>query len=234
MSAETALLPVARPRPKWLPGIGLLALVLAVLIGVVALAATRSGGGHELAGDPAVPLGAGSPGSPAGGPSGSPSGGPAVSPAVSAAASPVASSGPPATPSAARPSSPVTRPPAASSAAPTPAGRSPSPAGAGGAALTVAFRQSDRWNDGYQATFTITNRGRSPVSGWTVTVTFSGPGDIQWWDADGKAGTSHQMIFTAKPYNSTVPAGGSVTFGLVVRGSPAPTPTACAVNGRPC
>jgi len=73
-----------------------------------------------------------------------------------------------------------------------------------------------------------------PVSGWTVAVTFSGSGDFQWWDTDATTGTNRQLTFKNKSYNSTVPAGGSVTFGLLVRGSPPPTPTACTVNGHPC
>jgi hypothetical protein len=112
----------------------------------------------------------------------------------------------------------------------------PSPTGTGAtvAGLTVASHTWDSWNDGYQASYTITNHGTASVSGWTVAVTFSGPGDFQWWDADAKTGTNRQMIFTAKPYNSTVPAGGSVSFGLIVRGSPPPTPMACTVNGHSC
>jgi len=232
MSAETTLLPVARPRPPWLAGVGVF-LVLALLIGGAVLVASRSGGGRVATNDPAGPLAAGSrsadpPGSPSGAsPSdaslGSPSGVPAASSAASGA------------PSGARPS--PAPPPSASvkgGTAPTTPGRSPSPTRTGAAGLTVGFRQSDSWIDGYQAWYTITNHGAVPVSGWTVTVTFSGAGQVQWWDADAKTGTNHQMIFTPKSYNATVPAGGSVTFGLIVRGSPPPTPTACTVNGHPC
>jgi len=59
MSAETTLLPVARPRPLWLAGLGAL-LVLAVLIGGVILVVSRSGGGRVVADDPGGPLAAGS------------------------------------------------------------------------------------------------------------------------------------------------------------------------------
>jgi hypothetical protein len=222
MSAETTLLPVARPRPPWLAGLGVF-LVLALLIGGAVLVASRSGGGRVATSDPAGPLAAGSrsadpPGSPSGALE-SPSGVPAAS-AASSGAQP----------------SPAPRPSASvnGGTAPTTPGRSPSPTRTGAAGLTVAFRQSDSWNDGYQASYTITNHSTVPVSGWTVAVTFSGAGQFQWWDADAKTGTNHQMIFTPKSYNSTVPAGGSVTFGLIVRGSPPPTPTACTVNGHPC
>jgi len=209
MSAETTLLPVARPRPLWLAGLGAL-LVLAVLIGGVILVVSRSGGGRVVADDPGGPLAAGSrsadpPGSP-----GSPSG---TLPESPPGASPRARL------------SPTSRPSAAGSAQ-------------GGAApvagLSVVFARTDSWPDGYQARYTITNHGTVPVSGWTVAVTFSGSGDFQWWDTDATTGTNRQLTFTNKPYNSTVPAGGSVTFGLLVRGSPPPTPTACTVNDHPC
>ena len=213
VNAETTLLPVARPRPLWLAGLGAL-LVLAVLIGGVMLVVSRSGGGRVVADDPGVPLAAGSrsadsPGSVA---------------ASSAAPAPVPSSTAPVASPRAR-QSPTPRP---SAAAPAQGGTAPVPG------LSVVFAQTDSWNDGYQARYTITNHGTVPVSGWTVAVTFSGSGDFQWWDTDATTGTNRQLTFKNKSYNSTVPAGGSVTFGLLVRGSPPPTPTACTVNGHPC
>jgi hypothetical protein len=216
MSAETTLLPVARLRPLWLAGLGAL-LVLAVLIGGVILAVSRSGGGRVVADDPGGPLAAGSrsadpPGSP-----GSSSGALPESPPGSAVASSAAS------PRAKQ--SPTPRPSATASAQ---GGTAPV------AGLSVAFAQTDSWPDGYQARYTITNRGTVPVSGWTVAVTFSGSGDFQWWDTDATTGTNRQLTFKNMSYNSTVPAGGSVTFGLLVRGSPPPTPTACTVNGHAC
>jgi Cellulose binding domain len=100
--------------------------------------------------------------------------------------------------------------------------------------LTAAFRQIQSWNGGYQAEYTITNRGTAAVTGWTVVVTFSGGVNPNYWDADAVTGTDNRITFTAKSYNATVPAGGSVTFGMVVSGSPPATPVACTVNGRAC
>jgi hypothetical protein len=116
-----------------------------------------------------------------------------------------------------------------SRASASPARPAPSPAG-----LTAAFRQTQSWNGGYQAEYTISNRGTAAVTGWTVVVTFSGAADPNYWDADAVTGTGNRITFTAKSYNATVPAGGSVTFGMVVSGSPPATPVACTVNGRPC
>jgi cytoskeletal protein RodZ len=226
MDAETTLLPVARPRPPWLAGVAVL-LVLALLIGGAALLASRSGRGRDLADASGGPLAAGSrsagsSGSASDGSPGSPPGAAASlgAPATSAVASTVRATSSGAASSGGRPS-------------PTTPVRSASPTGTG-AGLTVAFGKSDSWRDGYQALYTITNRGTAAVQGWTVAVTFSGSGGFQVWDADAKTGTNHQIIFTAKSYNSTVPAGGSVAFGLIVTGSPPPNPTACTVNGRAC
>jgi hypothetical protein len=72
------------------------------------------------------------------------------------------------------------------------------------------------------------------VHGWTVVVTFSGSGSISVWNANPDTGSNHRVTFRPESYNSTVPANGSVTFGLNVTGSPAPTPTACTVNGQHC
>lgn len=216
MSAETTLLPVARPRPVWLAGLGAL-LVLAVLVGGVVLVVSRSGGGRVVADDPGGPVAAGSR-------SADPPGSPVPPSGSASSAAPAASSAAPAASPRAK-QSPTPRPFAT---VPARGGTAPVPG------LSVAFAQTDSWADGYQARYTITNHGTVPVSGWTVAVTFSGSGDFQWWDTDATTGTNHRMTFTNKSYNSTVPAGGSVTFGLLVRGSPPPTPTACTVNGHPC
>lgn len=107
----------------------------------------------------------------------------------------------------------------------------PAPAPAG---LTAAFTQKQFWDGGYEAQYTVTNRGTAAVTGWTVVVTFSGTVTFTYWDTDAVTGTNNRISFTAKSYNATVPAGGSASFGLVVRGSPPATPLACTVNGRAC
>jgi hypothetical protein len=120
-------------------------------------------------------------------------------------------------------SRPVTRPP-------TTAGTPTS----GSATLTARFEMTNSRYGGYQAQYTITNRSSAAVHGWMVVVTFSGSGNISVWNANPDTGSNHRVTFRAESYNSTVPANGSVTFGLNVTGSPAPTPTACTVNGQHC
>ncbi len=196
---------LARPR---LVAAGL-GVVLAVLLGLAVWAVNRADSGRDTR--------AGGSGGGAYAPSTTGTGSPSPSPAVAGSASPAGVAS--ATPSPRRPS---TSPSPARSASAAPAG------------LTAAFRQTQSWTGGYQAQYTITNKGTAAVTGWTLVVTFSGAADPNYWDADAVTGTGNRITFTAKSYNATVPAGGSVTFGMVVSGSPPATPVACTVNGRAC
>jgi hypothetical protein len=204
---------VARPALLRRPAaLGAVLAVAAVLVAGAGWLASRPGGGPALA-DPA----AGSTGSPA------------ALPSIDLGPSAATGSGG-GSPSGAATTRPPSPSPSRRAGSPSPS-RSPA---APGAVLTAAFHRVDTWSDGYQAAYTITNHGTVPVSGWTVMVTFSGSGSVHAWDADATNGTNHQVTFAAKSYNRTVPAGGSVTFGMVVTGSPPPGPVACTVNGRPC
>jgi hypothetical protein len=214
-SSDTTLFRVARPALLRRPAaLGAVLAVVAVLMAGAGWLASRPGGGPALA-----ERAAGSTGSPAAFPSidldqsatGDSGGGSPSGAATTRSPSPSRRAGSPS----------PSRSPSRSPAAP-------------GAVLTAAFHRVDTWGDGYQAAYTITNHGTVPVSGWTVVVTFSGSGSVRAWDADATNGTNHQVTFAAKSYNRTVPAGGSVTFGMVVTGSPPPDPVACTVNGRPC
>ncbi len=122
--------------------------------------------------------------------------------------------------------------PATTTARP-PASRTPSPSPPSkGLRVTLT---SNSWSGSYQGQYTISNPGTRPVDGWTLVVTFSGPGTIvQVWNAQAAAGSNHRVTFTPAPYNGTVPAGGSVSFGFTVTGNPVPTPKACTINGNPC
>ena len=149
-----------------------------------------------------------------------PSPGPSVTPGSGTVASnPVAAI----TPAAGR--SP-TRAPVQSPTHPGPTG-TPAP-------LTARFEKANTWSSGYQATYAISNPGPVAVKGWRVVVTFSGSGSISVWNASPDPGANHSVAFTAMSYNATVPAGGSVSFGFTMTGSPAPTPTNCVINGSHC
>jgi hypothetical protein len=117
---------------------------------------------------------------------------------------------------------------------PTRAPTTQAPTTAATARLTAQFKQTGSWPGGYQAQYTITNRGTAAIKSWSVVVTFSRTGSISVWQANASTASNHRVTFTNESYNGTVPPGGSITFGMNVTGSPAPTPTACTVNGASC
>ena len=197
--------------------------VLTTFLALVLWVVNRPDGGRDALADGT----GGGAGTSSTGPSPSDAGSPTLSPSVGLP-SPVATTGSRSPTRAAAPT-PSPRRPSPSPARPATRSATPGPAG-----LTAAFRQRQTWKSGYEAEYTITNRGTAAVTGWTVAVTFSGTVNLTYWDADAVTGTNNRITFTAKPYDATVPAGGSVSFGLVVSGSPPATPVACTVNGRPC
>lgn len=94
---------------------------------------------------------------------------------------------------------------------------------------------------GYNATLTLKNTGRAPVSGWVLTFRFKGQERL----ADGWSGTftekGGRVRVTGASYNETLPPGGSTKlgyqaqFGPVGPGGPGPFgPTGFALDGVPC
>ncbi|MCO1574529.1 cellulase family glycosylhydrolase [Crossiella sp. SN42] len=105
---------------------------------------------------------------------------------------------------------------------------------AGAFACRVDYTTSD-WGNGFGATVTIANLGSSAVDGWTLTYTYAGNQSLQhgWngtWSQSGK-----KVTVTGTSWNSTIPAGGSVSAGanFSYSGSNA-KPTDFAVNGAAC
>jgi hypothetical protein len=104
------------------------------------------------------------------------------------------------------------------------------PSGAG--TLTATFAKDSDWGSGYQGTFTIRNRGGKAATGWRVEFSLpAGSVITSAWDAN-VTGTAGRISATNRGYNATIAAGGSTSFGLVVKGSG--SPTGCTVNGAPC
>ncbi|MGW3244821.1 cellulose binding domain-containing protein [Streptomyces sp. NPDC001070] len=98
---------------------------------------------------------------------------------------------------------------------------------------TIAYDVVDQWYDGFQATVTLTTR--ADIGDWTVGWRYSdGRRVTQMWDADfSQRGGS--VTARAKEYNRSVPAGGSVSFGLVgTRPGTASAPTGFTLNGASC
>ncbi|GGT19585.1 cellulose binding domain-containing protein [Streptomyces griseoviridis] len=90
-----------------------------------------------------------------------------------------------------------------------------------------------QWPAGFQATVTVATA--RPLDTWRVTWSFpDGQRVGRMWDATLFQSGPH-VTATAAPYNATVPAGGTLTFGFLAswegrNGGP----EGVALNGRPC
>jgi cellulase/cellobiase CelA1 len=127
----------------------------------------------------------------------------------------------PGTPPSSRPPSsapPSSRPP--SSAPPSSA---PPSTPSGGCQASYALASA--WPGGFQASVTVTNRGTSTLNGWTVRLTLpSGQTISSLWNGVNTA-TSGAITVKNAPYNATIAAGASTTFGYVGTGDGSLTPT---------
>ncbi|MEU0560445.1 cellulose binding domain-containing protein [Dactylosporangium sp. NPDC006015] len=167
------------------------------------------------AGDgPSVPGGQ-TPTGPGGVPSGSPAGAsPGAAPAVtkSPKASPGGASG--------QPSPPVAGPPTGTDAA---------------NACTVRYSKRNEWNPGFVADVVLTNTGTRTIDGWSLRFQFSsGQQLISYWGAIATQ-TGPAVVVEDGGVKPTVPAGGTVTFGLQGTWQGAnPAPTVFTLNGVRC
>jgi hypothetical protein len=103
------------------------------------------------------------------------------------------------------------------------------------ATCVVRFAVKDRWNDGFTAEVTITNKGSGTLSPWTLGWTFTaGQRVTHGWD--GKySQRGDQVTVTAESWNTTLAPGASVTTGFngaLDRGNPAPG--GFTLNGSRC
>jgi Cip1-like, core domain/Cellulose binding domain len=111
------------------------------------------------------------------------------------------------------------------------AGAAHASAAAGPCAISY---QVDQWAGGFTANVGLTNNG-APLSGWTLTWTFSGNQQItSAWNAQvSQKGTMVQA--TNMPYNGSVATGATVTLGFQGTFSGTnDTPTDFAVDGVAC
>ncbi|MGW5746108.1 cellulose binding domain-containing protein [Amycolatopsis sp. NPDC003861] len=108
----------------------------------------------------------------------------------------------------------------------------PPSARAAGAALSATFARTSVWTGGYGGGYTITNRGDTTATGWTVEFDLPAGSAVSssWSSVRTQAGQHYR--FTNAGFNGTVPPGGTENFGFNVSG--AGLPTGCTVNGAPC
>jgi glucose/arabinose dehydrogenase len=105
-------------------------------------------------------------------------------------------------------------------------------AGPGGCQVTYA---PNTWNNGFTANITVANTGTAAINGWTLGFSF--PGNQRVTSAWGATVTQNGTTVSAQNvgWNTTIPAGGSQTFGFqgTYSGSNT-TPVSFTVNGTAC
>lgn len=126
-------------------------------------------------------------------------------------------------------------PPAATTAARTPARTTPAaPASPG---LTADYLTEETTLLGYRAAVAITNPGGTPVQGWTVVITLPRQ-TLSVADVRGATVARDGATWTFQPDDSTrrVPGKGTVRVSFRVDGAAlgATAPTGCTVDGRDC
>jgi endo-1,4-beta-xylanase len=114
------------------------------------------------------------------------------------------------------------------SASPSPSpSQSPSP-GTDPGQCTATLETINSWPGGFQTTVTV-RAGNAPVNGWTVRWTWPGGQSISsLWNGQQSVSGSSITVRNA-PYNGSVAANGSTTFGFTANGTAA-TPTATCTS----
>lgn len=107
----------------------------------------------------------------------------------------------------------------------------PSQAAAG---CQVTYAVQSQWQGGFTANVTVTNLGDA-VTSWTVAWAFgAGQAVTQMWDAVA-AQSGSQVSANNMPYNATIAANGSVSFGFNGSWSGSnPVPASFSMNGVQC
>ena len=101
----------------------------------------------------------------------------------------------------------------------------------------VHYAVTSSWPGGFGAAITITNKGATAISPWTLTFTFPAAGEAVQGGWDGTWSQSgEQVTVNAASWNASIPAsGGSVGIGF--NGTDTgqdPAPTVVSVNGTAC
>jgi expansin (peptidoglycan-binding protein) len=122
------------------------------------------------------------------------------------------------------PSRPSSPPP---SSAP-PSSRPPvSPSTGGGSSCSATYSTVGSWSTGFQAQVTVKNTGSTATTAWTVKLTnASGVAITQLWD--GTLTNGNPATVVNAPYNGSLAAGASTTFGYLGSGPPTAPTLSCA------
>jgi hypothetical protein len=90
--------------------------------------------------------------------------------------------------------------------------------------ILSATLQVDDWGTGYCSNLTVANSSRSPVASWRVGIDLAGTSLTTSWSA-ALVGAGGAIVASPLAYNSTVPAGGRVSFGFCASGGGKPSIT---------
>ncbi|MFI1016704.1 cellulose binding domain-containing protein [Streptomyces sp. NPDC020965] len=103
---------------------------------------------------------------------------------------------------------------------------------AGATTATAVFTRTSTWDGGYRGAYTVTNSGRTELSGWSVTFGLpAGTSVGAYWDAVlTRSGARYR--FTGEEGAESLAPGASITFGWVSHG--VGTPVKCRLNEGSC
>lgn len=94
----------------------------------------------------------------------------------------------------------------------------------GPGACTATFRAASTWPGGYQGEVTVT-AGATAITSWTVTLSGASVGSL--WNGTPTASGSTVTVGNA-PYNGSLAAGATTSFGFIGTGSPGTPTLTCA------
>jgi hypothetical protein len=94
---------------------------------------------------------------------------------------------------------------------------------------------TNQWQGGYTAQIVIANTSSSAISSWSLKYTYPGDQKVVSNFNGGFSQSGETVTLTNASYNGSIPAGGSVSFGIqgTWTNSDAP-PTSFSVNGATC
>lgn len=99
-------------------------------------------------------------------------------------------------------------------------------------AATSSFEKVSEWPTGYVAKMTVRNDAPDTMTGWRVEFELpTGTSIGQHWNAN-LTRTGTRYVFTSLPWNSSLAAGASTSFGWLASGTG--TPTGCLINNVSC
>jgi hypothetical protein len=101
-----------------------------------------------------------------------------------------------------------------------------------GGGVTISFRATSKWADGFEGSATIVNVGGRPINGWTFAFRIPTARVVSIWDVQVvRPGST--VVVRNPPQSPTIAAGDIVRVGFTARGAAA-SPSACTFNGMPC